>query len=206
MKLKTPHQLLWISLALFALFALGAPRAAAAGDKPRFVAPDDQALVVFIQNLREDRAMSYTVFDLNRQCIAEVGGRQAEIVPMKPGKHTLYISAYNNHRIDASLAAGRTYFIRLYSVEKVSTRASKVTPVQRGSDAYKQLGTWLAGARVVHSSDDPCSGNPLKERANRTQRRINEANGDWKDADPATQSDYKLIQLDGLTAGEAAQF
>jgi hypothetical protein len=32
--------------------------------------------------------MSYTVFDLNKQCIAEVGGRQAEVVPLKPGKHT----------------------------------------------------------------------------------------------------------------------
>ena len=202
MKLKPTHQALWIS---FVLFTLAGPRAAGADDKSAFVAPEDQALVVFIQNLREDRTMSYTVFDLNKQCIAEVGGRQAEVVPLKPGKHTLYITGYNTHRIDTSLAAGRTYFVRLYSIDKFATRVSGVTPVQRGSEAYKQLGTWLEGAQVVHASDDPCSGKPLKERANRTQRRINEANADWKEADGPKQADYMLIQSDGLTAAEVAQ-
>ena len=202
MNLNPAHQALLLS---FLWLALASPRSAHADTKPPFVAPDDLALLVFIQNTREDRALSFTVFDLNRQCIAEVRGRQAELVPMKPGKHTLYISAYNNHRIDVSLAAGRTYFIRLYSSAKVTTRASNVTVVQRGSDAYKQLGTWLHGADVVHVNDDPCSGKPLQERSNRTQRRINEANGDWKESDPATQADFMLIQSDGLTAHEAGQ-
>jgi hypothetical protein len=202
MRLMILHHALWIS---FALLTLASPGAAFADIKPPFVAPDQLALVVFIQNLREDRAMTYTVFDLNKQCVAEVGGRQVELVPMKPGKHSLYITAYDNHRIDMSLAAGRTYFVRLYSTAKVTTRASNVTVVQRGGDAYKQLGTWLHGADVVHVSDDPCSGKPLKERANRTQRRINDANGGWNESDPATKADYMLIQSDGLTQREAGQ-
>jgi len=202
LKLETAHQVLLIALVL----VLPACQSVAASDNSSaFVAPEDQALVVFIQNLREDQSISYTVFDLNKQCIAEVGGRQAEVVPLKPGKHTLYITGYNTHRIDTSLAAGRTYFVRLYSIDKFATRVSDVTPVQRGSEAYKQLGTWLKGARVVHASDDPCSGKPLKERPNRTQRRINEANADWKGAGGPKQADYMLIQSDGLTAAEVAQ-
>jgi len=48
------------------------------------------------------------------------------MMKLKPGKHTLYITGYNTHRIDASLAAGRTYFVRLYSIDKFATRVSGV--------------------------------------------------------------------------------
>jgi hypothetical protein len=196
MKSKTTQWAMLISVVVTTSLA---PHLAVADNRLEFVAPEGLAVIVFIQNLREDRAMKFTVFDLNKQCIAEVGGRQAEVVPIKPGKHTLYITGYKTHRVEASLAAGRTYFVRLYTVEKIATRASAVTLVQRGSDAYKQFGTWLEGARVVHMSDDPCSGKPLKERTNRTQKRIDEANADWKEADDAQRADRMLIQLDGLT-------
>lgn len=192
----------WVMLISLLVTASVVPRLTAADNRLEFVAPEELAVVVFIQNVYEDRAMNFTVFDLNKQCIAEVGGRQAEVVPIKPGKHTLYITGYKTHRVEASLAAGRTYFVRLYTVDKTATRASAVTLVQRGSDAYKQFGTWLEGARVVHVSDDSCSGKPLKERTNRTQRRIDQANADWKEADDAQRADRMLIQLDGLTRTE----
>ena len=192
----------WVMLISLLVTASVVPRLTAADNRLEFVAPEELAVVVFIQNVYEDRAMNFTVFDLNKQCIAEVGGRQAEVVPIKPGKHTLYITGYKTHRVEASLAAGRTYFVRLYTVDKTATRASAVTLVQRGSDAYKQFGTWLEGARVAHVSDDPCSGKPLKERTNRTQRRIDQANADWKEADDAQRADRMLIQLDGLTRTE----
>jgi hypothetical protein len=140
------------------LVALAGARPAAAYDKSAFVAPEDGALVVLIQNLHEDRAMSFVVFDADKTCVAEVGGREAEIIRMKPGKHTLYVAAYSNHRIDLDLAAGRTYFIRLFSTEKFATRVSDVTLVQRGTVSYKLVRNWLEGARVVHASEDPCRG------------------------------------------------
>ena len=197
--MKSTHQVLLMS---FALMALAGARPAAAGDKSPFLAPKDGALLVFIQNLHEDRTMSYVVFDADKTCVAEVGGREAEVIPMKPGKHTLYIAAYNNHRVDIDLVAGRTYFIRLFSIEKFATRVSDVTPVQRGTDSYKLVKTWLKGATVIHTSDDPCRGKPLKERANRTQRRLNEANADWKNGDELYRFKYKLLREDGLTAEE----
>ncbi len=63
-----------------ALQALASPHPAAADDKSAFIAPAGEALVVFIQNDRADREMSYLVFDPNRECVADVGGRQAEVV------------------------------------------------------------------------------------------------------------------------------
>ena len=197
--MKTRYHALRLSLVL-AAFA-GASTVAADG-KSAFVAPEDGALVVFIHNLREDRATSYIVFDPDKKCVADVRGRQAEVVPMKPGAHTLYVYGYNNHRLDLELVPGRTYFVRLFSIEKFATRVSDVTPVQRGTDSYKLLRTWLKGATVTHVDDDPCQGKPLKERENRTQRRINEANADWKNGDEIYRFKYKLLREDGLTAEE----
>ena len=195
-----------VTLALLAtLSACGAvatPQTASAYDKTELVAPADAALVVFIQNIREDQTMTYTVFDLNGQCVAAVGGRQAKVVPMPAGKHTIYIAGYRNHRVDMNLIAGRTYFIRLCSIEKVANRISDVTPVQRGTDSYKSVKTWLRGARITHLSDDRCTGKPLDERKNKTVRRLNDANAAWKNGDELYHFKYSLIPDDGFTAKE----
>jgi hypothetical protein len=201
MKLKTAYQPLWIS---FVLFAVASSHVAGADARSAFVASEDQALLVFIQNLPDDYITKYIVFDPNKQCVAEVGGREAAVIPMKPGKYTYYLASYNNHRIDVDLQAGRTYFVRLSAVEKVATSRSVVTPVQRGTDSYKLLKTWLDGTRVILASDDPCRGKPLKERTNRTQRRINEANADWKNGDDLYRYNYSLLKEDGLTALEVS--
>jgi hypothetical protein len=193
------QQVLLIS---FVLAAVASPRTAAADGKSAFAAPKDGALVVFIQNAPDDRAMNYIVFNADKQCLAEVGGREAEVIPMNPGRHTLYVTAYNNHRIDLDLVAGRTYFVRLFSIEKVVTRVSDVTPVQRGTESYKLVKSWLRGARVIQGIDDPCRGKPLKERANRTQKRLNEANADWKNGDELYRFNYRLLKEDGFTAEE----
>ena len=60
------------------------------------------------------------------------------------------------------------------------------------------------GAFVTRASDDTCRGKPLKERQNRTQRRINEANADWKNGDELYRFKYKLLREDGLTAEEVS--
>jgi hypothetical protein len=193
------RQVLLIS---FVLAAAASPRTTSADGKSAFVAPKDGALVVFIQNAPDDRAMNYIVFNADKQCLAEVGGREAEVIPMNPGRHTLYVTAYNNHRIDLDLVAGRTYFIRLFSIEKFATRVSDVTPVQRGTESYKLVKSWLRGARVIQGIDDPCRGKPLEERANRTQRRLNEANADWKNGDELYRFNYRLLKEDGFTAEE----
>ncbi|MFW2390006.1 MAG: hypothetical protein ACN4G0_16835 [Polyangiales bacterium] len=191
-----------VLVALAAAATFMAPRSAAAYDSSELVASGGNAMVVFIQTLREDETMTYTVFDMNMQCVAAVGGRQAKAVPMPAGRHTIYIAGYNNHRIDMTLMAGRTYFIRLYSTEKFATRVSDVTPVQRGTESYKHVKTWLRGANITHLRDDRCTGKPLDERKNKTVRRLNDANAAWKNGDELFHFKYSLIADDGFTAKE----
>jgi hypothetical protein len=172
---------------------------AAPYDRADFVPPEGQALIVFIQNLKPDEKMTFTVFDPDKVCVAEVGGREIDIVPTKPGGYTYYVTGFNKtRRIDIDLEAGRTYFIRLFTNERPMTRVPDVELVRRASDSYLQLKFWMENAFVTHAKDDTCRGKPLKERANRTQKRINEANADWKSGDDAHRAHYTLHRRDGL--------
>lgn len=181
-------------------------RPAAAYDKAAFVAPKGQALVVFIQNLKEDKAMTYTVVDRDLKCLAEVGGREAEVAQMPPGFYTFYVAGYKTQRVDMQLVAGRTYFIRIFSYDRVVTRNSDVMPVQRGTESYMQVKFWLQGARVTKASDDPCHGKPIKKQARRMTKQIMSADIDWDAGDELYHARYSLLRADGFTAEEIDWF
>ncbi len=193
----------WVLTVALAVAASGV-RHAAANEKSRsdFIPPDDQALLVFIQNLREDREMTFLVFEANRQCVAEVGGGQAKVVPMDPGVYTLYGAGYGTERFELHLEAGRTYFVRLHTVQRAFNRKSKVTPVRRGTESYMLLRTWLDGAHVTHASDDSCRGKPLRERKKRTARRVVEGDADWSEGGEIYRAERTLREQDGFTASE----
>jgi hypothetical protein len=203
-----------ISLAIVALavgWASGPLRAEAdaaeAGARADFVAPEGQALVVFIQNQRVDRKMTFTVFGADKRCVAEVGGREAQVLPTPPGPYLFYVLGYGTtYRIELYMEAGRTYFVRLHTVDRPVGRAPAITLVRRASESHKLLRHWLDGASVTRTLDNEgCYGRPLKERANRTQRRLNEANAGWKEADEVTRDKYMLIERDGLTASDISR-
>lgn len=177
-------------------------------DKSAFVAPEGQAAVVFIQNEKLDRKMFFTIFESDARCVAEVGGREAQILPVEPGPYIFYVLAYNKtRRIELYPEADRTYFVRLYTVQKAVGAAPEVTLVRRATETHRHVRSWLEGAIVTHSKDNAdCYGMPLDENRNRTQRRLNEANGDWKNADDIMRDRYMLIEGDGLTAADIELF
>lgn len=189
--------------ALFLSYALATtPVPVRAYDKSAFIAPDGQAMVVFIQNQKVDREMSFSVFSSDKRCIAEVGGREAQVLPIAPEPFVFYATGYNKtRRIEIYPEAGRTYFVRLHTVDKPMGPSPEVTLVRRASEEHRLLRFWLDDAFVTHTvGDDKCYGKPLKQRKNRTQRRLNEGNADWKAGDEAYRDKYKLIERDGLTA------
>jgi len=194
-----PPRVLAISFAVVALAST--PNADADGKSP-FLAADDQAVLVFIQNQPHDYVMEYVVYGPDKLCVAQVAGREAAVIPMSPGKHTFYIASFDNHRIDVDLAPGRTYFVRLAPEERVGTPLSGITPVQRGTESYNLVKTWLDGARIIEVSQNPCHGKPLKERTKRTQRRMNEADAEWNMSDQRYRYQYSLLKEDGFTADE----
>jgi len=57
---------------------------------------------------------------------------------------------------------------------------------------------------LIIPSNDILVGLVVPERQNRTQRRINEANADWKNGHELNRFKYKLLPEDGLTAEEVS--
>lgn len=190
------------------LVAFANPRVAMAYDKTAFIAPAGKALVVFIQNQKVDRKMTFTVFASDKRCVAEVGGREAQVLPVDPAPLVFYaLGYYKTQRIEIYPKAGRTYFVRLHTVEKTMGPAPEVTLVRRATEEHKLLKFWLDDAIVTHTiGDDTCYGKPLNERKNRTQRRLNEGNADWKNGDEAYRDKYTLIENDGLTPEDIERF
>ncbi len=197
-----------ICAALVVAVVLSPAARAWAGDKTSFIAPEKMAMVVFIQNEKVDRKMVFTVFESDGRCVAEVGGRQAEVLPVQPEPLILYVTGYNNtNRIEIYPEAGRTYFVRLHTVQKPMGLAPEVTLVRRASEGHMRLRYWLDGAFVTRAQDDgECYGRPLKERKNRTWRRLNEANAEWKNGDDAYRDRYTLTEGDGLTLDDIELF
>ena len=197
---------IWVSV--LGLIALVAPPSAHAYDKAAFVAPPVKALIVFIQNQKVDRKMTFTVFAADKRCVAEVGGREAQVLPVEPVPLVFFVTGYSKtYRIEIYPEAGRTYFVRLHTVDKPMGPAPEVTLVRRASEEHKLLKFYLDGAIVTRTiGDDKCYGKPLPERKNRTQRRLNEGNADWKNGDDAYRDRYMLIEKDGLTGKDIALF
>jgi hypothetical protein len=194
----------WSVILILMVFAT--PLSADAYEKQELVAPPDKALVVFIQNQKVDRKMTFVVFESDKRCVAEVGGREVQVLPVEPAPLLLYVTGYNKtQRIEIYPEAGRTYFVRLHTVDKPMGRSPEVTLVRRSSEEHKLLKFHLDGGIVTRTiGDDKFYGKPLKERKNRTQRRLNEGNADWKNGDDAYRDRYMLIEKDGLTAADIA--
>ena len=190
----------WITALLWAASLVPASYAAAY-ERDDFVAPEGKARIVFIQNRKADRKMTFTVFESDKRCVAEVGGREAQILDVFPGPYIFYVVAYNDaRRIELYPMAGRTYFVRLHTIDKLMGAAPEVTLVRRESEEHKRLRFFLEGAMVTNASENKrCYAKPLRERENRTNRYLNEANAEWKNGDDAYRDKYTLIERDGLT-------
>jgi hypothetical protein len=198
---------LWLGTACSTTPLSGAG-ATAVYKKEQLLAPNDKARIVFLQNRREDRGMAFTVFESDRRCVAVVGGREAQVLDVFPGPYIFFISAYEqNRRIEIYPEAGRTYFVRLHSVEKAVGAAAEITVVRRASEEHRLLRYHLEGAILTYATDNKaCYALPLDERERRTNRRLNDANAEWNNGDDVYRFRYTLIERDGLTREDIGLF
>ncbi len=198
----------WWVIALISAASVAPAAPAGAYDRVDFLAPEGKARIVFIQNQKVDRKMSFTVFESDKRCVAEVGGKEAQILDVFPGPYIFYVVAYNDaRRIELYPMAGRTYFVRLHTIDKPMGAVPEATLVRRESEEHKRLKFYLEGAVVTKARDNnKCYAKPLRERENRTNRYLNEANAEWKNGDDFYRDKYTLIERDGLTSDDISLF
>jgi len=199
-------------LSAFALVTLPA-NGGASPDAP-YVAPKDKALIVFVRNGRASKEAPFVIFDEDGKCVAVHGEEDSELVPMEPGKHTLYTMSYNIKRMEFDVAAGRTYFVEIV-LPRYGAGTIKVTMAKRDSDAFKEVKTWVKGKAASDPKGDVCRGTEMQsslegsKRASkrgttaRYDRKTDTADEKWNAADDAYRATWTMNKEDGFTAEEA---
>lgn len=202
--MKTNRYVLVASLLVGAL-ALGMAPAGAAAEGT-YVAPKDMAYIVFVKAGRSSRKAAFLFYDEKVNCVSYMeGGVGAEIIPMKPGKHTIYTVGTNAHRMEFHVEAGRTYFTRI-SMPRYGYGTIKLVPAMRDTETFAMAKDWVSSAKASDPNEDACRGHKLegrKEGRNRAENKIPDADNKWKDAE--YRKKLTLKKKDGYTAAEAGK-
>jgi len=199
---------------LLVLVTAGFESRVEAGDKSPYVAPKDKALIVFVRNGRASKEAPFVIFDKDGKCVAVFGEEDSELVPMEPGKHTLYTMTHNIKRMEFDVAVGRTYFVEIV-LPRYGAGTIKVTMAKRDSDAFKDVRTWVKGKATSDPKGDVCRGAEMQsslegsKRASkrgttaRYDRKTDTADEKWNAADDEYRAKWTMSKDDGFTAEEA---
>jgi hypothetical protein len=203
--MKTIRYVLMASL-IGALALSVIPLASAAADSSPYVAPKDKAYIVFVKAGRGSRKMKFLIFDKDLKCVSLFEDNVSEIIPVKPGTHTLYTMANNAHRMEFNVEAGRTYFIRI-SLPKYGYGTVKLVPAKRDSDAFGQVKDWVKGGKASDPNEDACRGEQLgagKRGKDPYPGKRDSADEKWK-ANAEYRDRLTMKKNDGFTAVEAGK-
>jgi len=199
--MKTIRCFLMVSLVLGIL-----PLQSAAADGSTYVAPKDKAYIVFVKAGRGSKKMQFIIFDGDLKCVSLFEGNVSEIIPVNPGKHTLYTMANNAHRMEFNVEAGRTYFVRI-SLPRYGYGTVKLVPAKRDSEAFAQVKDWVKGAGASDPNEDSCRGSQLgagKRGKNPYPGKRDNADNKWKE-NAEYREKLTMKKTDGFTAEEAGK-
>jgi hypothetical protein len=207
--MKTTRRFFLLSLLFGALAAVSAQPAARAAEKSPYIAPKGKALVVFVRDRFGSRKHSMLIVNEDRDCIALIRGDKdaSELVPMEPGKHTLYAWMGVIQRIDVELEAGRTYFVRANYRSRYAAPIVELVPARRGTDTFKEVSTWTKGAKINGHAGDECTDvdGAVDTKRGRIQKKIDKEDAGWKTKDQAYRDEHTMKKSDGMTPKELAK-
>jgi hypothetical protein len=157
-------------------------------------APADQAVVVFIRHTAFGGAILFTVIDENGKFLGVSQGNShfAAIVP--PGHHVFISGTVNNtSAVDATLAAGKVYFVEVSVRTGALAAAPELHAVRPGSDDWNNRDGWLKDteeyapnlAKGQHDMDDP-------------KDRIKDGLEAYKAYDAEEKKHRTLVETDGI--------
>ena len=126
---------------------------------------------------------------------------------MEPGKHTLYAWMGVAQRIDLEVAAGRTYFVRANYRSRYAAPTVELVPAKRGTDSFKEVGTWIKGAKINGHENDDCADveGAVDTKRGRVKKKIDQQDSKWKSNDQAYRDAHTMKKSDGMTPKEAAK-
>lgn len=182
---------------------------ARAADESPYVAPKDKGLVVFVRDRFHNRKASMLILNGKRQCVAVVSGDKvaSELIPVEPGKHTMYAYGGVIQRVDLDVEAGRTYFVHIEYRSRYAAPTINLTPAKRGSEMAGKVSSWVKEAQVNDHANDECKGSDqaVETKRGRIQKKIDREDSEWESKDEAYREAHTMNKNDGMTAKEVAK-
>lgn len=180
-----------------------------AAEKSPYVAPKGTALVVLVRDRFRDRNASMIILNEKRQCVAFISGDKvaSELIPMEPGKHSIYAFGGVIQRMDLEVEAGRTYFAHIEYRSRYAAPTINLTPAKRGTETFEKVSGWLKEAQVNDHAADECKGSEeaVESKRGRVQKKIDREDAEWNTKDDAYRADHTINKGDGMTADEVAK-
>lgn len=103
---------------------------------------DEAKIVVFRDSVR-NRTKAYAFFDEQELLGFCQAGAWFEVL-LRPGEHFFYLHGVSMNGVRATLAAGKTYYLRVDSVPKLFLLQLRLTPITPDQEEFENLDRILA--------------------------------------------------------------
>ncbi len=197
----------WAACLLCFALAIGTPTAAEKreeSDSESYVAPKGKAVVVLVRNRALLGTVKFRIIDQKRRCYGVLKGRSHVGMVIKPGKHKLYILAAKRliqaERVDANVAAGRSYIIETRPRAKMKERVD-VETVRRGTPRFDEATHWIAGTKSISRNLSECT-QWVAKKSSKVSAAITAAEQEWEMSGDFYQNARTLTPKDGRTKSE----
>jgi hypothetical protein len=157
-------------------------------------APADQAVVVFVRHTKYGGAVLFTILDENGKFLGVSQGNSHFASTLPPGHHVFITGAANNtSAIDATLAAGKIYFVEVSVRPGAWVAAPEMYAVKPGSDEWKDHEGWLKDTDEF--VPDLAKG---QHDLGETKDRIKDGLDAYKGYDDKEKNHRTLVEADGV--------
>jgi hypothetical protein len=165
--------------------------------RPTLSAPMDRALVVFVRPSSFARGIGFTIIDEKGRYMGDSLPKSAFTVSMEPGRHVFICWAENSSALEATVEAGKTYFVEVAPKMGALAARAHLLAVKPGSAGWKERDAWLAGATPL-AADRKAGQAYLDSRRAATAERIRRGLSTLAEYDAAERSARVLAPADGI--------
>jgi hypothetical protein len=198
------HVFAGLRVLFFALLALVAggctveSRYMAKVESPHAVGPNSAtATVVFVRPSNYAGRLRTVIMDQSGRFLGECWGKTYFAVTMPPGHYQFISWGEGTPALDATVEAGRVYYVEVGTVIGAWTARARLFGVGPGRKAWPELASWL-GKSTMLIPDEAAGQTYLRERGPDVQNVIEKARGSWDEYDAEDRAKRSIGPADGV--------
>jgi hypothetical protein len=155
----------------------------------------DTATVVFLRPSGGATAIRTTILDIEGRFIGDTLSSSYFAANVPPGEHVFFAWAENTSALRATLAPGKTYYVKVSPRMGVLSARMQLLAIKPGSEDWAKLKGWMG---KKHLEPDTAKGQAfLDGRKDDVAKRIVRANAILKEYDAKDLAERTLLEQDG---------